>query len=159
MSLAKAHAFGRRGIASISPGQDETWAYLRTAYHELRRRRMQFLRELGLSWSEYHVVQACAGAPAKPSEIAESVGLTPAGVTDVLDRLEQRRLVRRASHPKDRRAVLVELTRAGERLYGETRSALQTEARELSGALTPEEREALITGLGALLRLVRARSS
>ncbi len=120
---------------------------------------MRFLRELGLSWSEYQVLQASARVPARPSEIAESVGLTPAGVTDVLDRLEQRHLVRRASHPKDRRAVLIEMTRAGERLYGETQSAQQVEARELGGALTPEERESLLTGLVALLRIVRARSS
>lgn len=128
------------------------WGYLRAAYHELRRRRVRFLRQLGLSWSEYLALQVCAHAPAMPSGIAETVGLTSAGATDVIDRLEQRRLVRRVPHPKDRRAVLVELTRSGERLYQKTQTAQKKVARTLSGALTRQEREALSTGLLAVLR-------
>lgn len=159
MSATRGQLPGRKGSSLVPTELDETWVYLREAYHELRRRRMEFLRGLGLSWSEYQVIQACARAARKPSEIAETVGLTPAGVTDVLDRLETRRLLRRTSHPKDRRAVLVELTRAGDRLYVGAQSAQRTEARELSAALTLEERESLIIGLRALLRLVQSRPS
>ena len=151
MAVARSQIPGRRG-PSISTELDETWVYLREAYHELRRRRIALLREFGLSWSEYHALQVCAHAPTRPSEIAETGGLTSAGATDVIDRLEERRLVRRTSHPKDRRAVLVELTRAGARLYEETQSAQRREARRLSGALSHPERASLVTGLLAVLR-------
>ena len=157
MSLPRSPPLGRKGATPSSSELDETWHYLREAYQELRRRRIELLRQLDLSWSEYVALQLCARAPAKPSEIADSVGVTSAGATDIIDRLEQRRLVRRLSHPKDRRAVLVELTRSGERLYAATQSLQHRVAQDLSEALTDRERESLITGLLAILRALHVR--
>ena len=157
MSVARSPTLERKGVLRSSSELDETWHYLREAYQELRRRRIELLRGLGLSWSEYAALQLCARAPAMPSDIADSVGVTSAGATDIIDRLEERRLVRRLSHPKDRRAVLVELTRSGERLYAETQSVLHRVAQELSKALTDRERDSLVTGLLAILRALRVR--
>ena len=98
MSVVRSQVPGRRGPSTLSD-PDEAWACLREAYHELRRRRIALLREFGLSWSEYLSLQVCAHAPARPSEIAGAGGLTAAGATDVIDRLEERRLERRISHP------------------------------------------------------------
>lgn len=46
--------------------------------------------------------------PLTASQIAEHVGLAPASVTGLIDRLEAKRLVRRARDPNDRRRVIVE---------------------------------------------------
>jgi len=55
--------------------------------------------------------------------LADALGLTASAVTTVLDRLEQRRYVRRATNPDDRRQVLVALTpllrRRARKLYGD----------------------------------------
>jgi DNA-binding MarR family transcriptional regulator len=45
--------------------------------------------------------------------LADELGLTPRNITDAVDALENEGLVRRAAHPTDRRATLVELTDAG----------------------------------------------
>ena len=158
MAVARSQLPGRRG-PSTSTELDESWVYLREAYHVLRRRRIALLRRFGLSWSEYLALQVSVQAPARPSEIAETGGLTAAGATDVIDRLEERRLVRRTSDPKDRRAVRVEPTRAGLRLYEETQLAQHQEARRLSGALSHEERASLVTGLLAVLRALEEHPS
>lgn len=159
MSVARSSEWGRKGAPPSHAELDETWRYLREAYHALRRHRIELLRQVDLSWSEYVAMQLCVRAPAQPSEIAEAVGVTSAGATDIIDRLEARRLVRRLSHPKDRRAILVELTRAGERLYAETLSSQQKMAQEVSGALTERERESLVTGLTAILRAIEAHTA
>jgi DNA-binding MarR family transcriptional regulator len=43
-------------------------------------------------------------------ELASAAGLTTGAVTAVLDRLEEKGLVRRVADPKDRRRILVEVT-------------------------------------------------
>src|SRR5918995_941879 len=55
--------------------------------------------------------------------VAERLGLSRSAVTTVLDRLEQRRYVRRRTNPDDRRQVVTELTpllyRRARELYGD----------------------------------------
>jgi DNA-binding MarR family transcriptional regulator len=47
------------------------------------------------------------------TRIGERLQVHPASVTNAVDRLESQALVRRAPHPTDRRATLVELTEEG----------------------------------------------
>ncbi|HEY1095309.1 MAG TPA: MarR family transcriptional regulator [Glycomyces sp.] len=56
-------------------------------------------------------------------DLAAKTGLTTGATTRLIDRLEQRGLVRRVTDPADRRRVLVE--------------AVDTDALELDGALAP----------------------
>ena len=53
------------------------------------------------------------GASARVQDLAVDLGITPGAASKFVDRLEQQRLVRRTSHPTDRRSSLVELTEAG----------------------------------------------
>lgn len=110
------------------------------------------LAQLDLSFSDYEALNLCAQAPARANELARAIGLTPAGATDVIDRLEHRHLVRRISHPSDRRVVLVRLTPAGARLHREAKATVRTILRSLDAVMTPAERRALVVGLTALIR-------
>jgi DNA-binding MarR family transcriptional regulator len=92
---------------------------------------------------------------ARASDIAEAIGLTAAGATDLIDRLETRHLVQRTAHPTDRRVVLVDLTRSGERLFREAQLSQRAMLRRLTAAMTDEEQRALLEGLTALARAVR----
>lgn len=58
--------------------------------------------------------------PRKMSEIARTIHITLPGVTHLVDRLEERRMVRRMAHPKDRRVNLIELTATGRELLTKT---------------------------------------
>lgn len=51
--------------------------------------------------------------PISAGDLARAVGLTSGAVTSVIDRLEAKGYVRRASDPGDRRRVLVEVTAEG----------------------------------------------
>ena len=61
--------------------------------------------------------------PTTAGALAEALGLSRSTVTTVLDRLEQRRYVRRLQNPDDRRQVVVTLTpllhRRARQLYGD----------------------------------------
>lgn len=154
MAATALRGVGRIGARTAVSSPDEPWTLLREAYHILRQQRVGILQRLGLSLSEYAALRLCARAPAMPSEIAEEAGVTSAGATDIIDRLEERRLVRRLSHPKDRRAVLVALTPSGRRLFQEAQSAQREVFRKLGRTMTEAEHEALVTGLVALVRSV-----
>ncbi len=131
---------------------EEPWISLRDAYHALRRQKRRDLVAFDISYAEYTVLDVCGRSPSRASEVAFALGITPAGVTDVLDRLEGRRLVRRVVHPSDRRAILVRLTPRGEALHRAAQSAQRTSLRLLRDAMTDGERRALLTGLAALNR-------
>jgi DNA-binding MarR family transcriptional regulator len=77
---------------------------------------------LGLSTAERHCISALVEAPLPAGAIAEAVGLTPAAVTSLVDRLEARGFVERQRGEADRRQVLVALTeatkKAAQRYYG-----------------------------------------
>ena len=61
--------------------------------------------------------------PMTAGAVAEALGLSRSAVTTVIDRLEQRRYVRRLQNPDDRRQVVVALTpllhRRARQLYGD----------------------------------------
>jgi MarR family transcriptional regulator, organic hydroperoxide resistance regulator len=93
------------------------------------------LADLAIGAAEANVLATLAdGSPRTPSELAAQVGSRTTTMTSVLDRLEQRRFIRRGPHPTDRRAIQIELTAAGRRAATTTRAAFRrAEARALAG--------------------------
>jgi DNA-binding MarR family transcriptional regulator len=140
----------RRPEADRAAALDEPWPSLIDCYHALRRRKTAVLAEHGLSVLEFQVLDLCGRAPARASEVAHEVGLTPAGATDLIDRLESRGLVARLADPADRRAVLVRVTPNGERVHRSARTTHRQIFVELHQRLTPAELRALSEGLAAL---------
>ena len=72
-------------------------------------------------------------------------------LTDLVDRLERRALVRRSRHPRDRRSVLVELTADG----GDVAAAAEAVFAEVAAATFGREDDAALTAVGDTLRRVR----
>ena len=70
----------------------------------------------------------------------------------MLDNLVKRGLVRRESHPTDRRMVLVHLTKAGSRMADTARRTVHREEAEWMGSLSEPERARLTELLGKLQR-------
>jgi DNA-binding MarR family transcriptional regulator len=93
-----------------------------------------------------------AGSPyrRKAGELAERSDISSGAMTNRLDRLEEAGLVRRLRDPDDRRGVLVELTDAGDRLYGESVSAQAAKEALVASALDEDEKQQL----NALLRKI-----
>lgn len=72
--------------------------------------------------------------------IAAHLRIAPRSVTEVLDGLEERGLVRRVPDPTDRRAVLVELTDPGRSLLAEVDAARDGESATYLSALSERDR-------------------
>ena len=77
---------------------------------------------LELSRAEQHCLSFLHDSPRAAGEIAAEIGLTPAAVTSLVDRLVARGLLLRRRSETDRRQVLVEMTdaarKATQRYYG-----------------------------------------
>jgi DNA-binding MarR family transcriptional regulator len=71
-------------------------------------------RELGITQAEAHVlVQLARGGATSIATLHREFGTKRSTLTNVLDRLEQRGLVRRELNREDRRSLTISLTRAG----------------------------------------------
>lgn len=151
MVLRRAHERPSENSATLEP----PWRTLREANFLLRERLAREVAELGLSFSDFAVLDLCSRQPARASEVGRAIGVTAAGATDVIDRLESRRLVRRVPDASDRRAVRIEITAVGERTLERSNSAKERTVQYLNAAMTPEERAALTEGLEALRRALR----
>ena len=68
---------------------------------------------LGLSFARVRALRRLAEQPQTLRALAEQLSADPPYVTLIVDDLEERGLVKRTPHPKDRRAKLVQLTTAG----------------------------------------------
>lgn len=95
--------------------------------------------------NEYDVLYALrkAGCALRQSELAKHVLLSQPALSRLIERLEQRGLVGRATDPDDRRGVLVALTDAGAAAQQRTgaRHARSVEAR--MRVLTPDQQRQL----------------
>ncbi|TQE27905.1 MarR family transcriptional regulator [Streptomyces ipomoeae] len=82
--------------------------------------------------------------PAGMGELGEPLGMSPRNMTVLVDGLEKEGLVRRVSHPHDRRVKLVELTPAGRRVVEQELGPSHAAAAALFDDFTPEERAELL---------------
>ena len=88
-------------------------------------------------------------------ELARAVGIEGPTLTRHLDGLEENGVVRRVRDGNDRRAVRVELTDEGERLFQTLRQAVIAFNRALTDGVADDELERLRTALARLEQNVR----
>jgi DNA-binding MarR family transcriptional regulator len=83
--------------------------------------------------------------PSSNGEIAQHTGLTTGAVTGLIDRLEDRGLVRREPHERDRRKTVVTLTDHPRRQELTTRvfGALREDMSRLMATFTPDQLAAI----------------
>jgi DNA-binding MarR family transcriptional regulator len=84
------------------------------------------------------------------SGIARAVGIRPNGASVLVDRLRERRLVRRQRSRRDNRVVTVDLTDAGRELATTLTAKAADQLRFALSGFTPGEREQLATMLRQL---------
>jgi DNA-binding MarR family transcriptional regulator len=85
-------------------------------------------------------------------EVAKVLDVSVSAITQVVDRLEQKRYVIRGTDPSDRRIYTLNLTSGGQAQVSELR-VLQIEGlEEVLGKMAPRDRQHLIKGLEALVK-------
>jgi DNA-binding MarR family transcriptional regulator len=117
----------------------------------------------GLQIGEFDVLAALrrSGDPfiMKPSDLARVLMLSPAGMTNRVDRLEAAGWIERRSDPDDRRSSLVKLTHDGRELVDRAVTDHVANEARLLEPMSPTERAAFDRALRTLLRQFDGRSS
>ena len=90
--------------------------------------------------------------------ISRDVFLSPSTVVGILDRLEEKGLVRRERMSKDRRVVTVTITEAGRKLAGGAPSPLQNRLTEALTVLPLPEQIAIAKSLERVVNLMEAQN-
>ena len=86
-----------------------------------------------------------AGPPyrGKPGKLAKHLGLSSGAMTNRLDNMAERGLLRRLDDPDDRRGVIVELTEEGQRVWEESVGTQAQKEELVASALDENEKRAL----------------
>jgi DNA-binding MarR family transcriptional regulator len=90
----------------------------------------------------------CNG-PRKMAGLADSLGVTPRNVTALVDALEAENMVRRTSHPTDRRITMIEIT-GGSATVERQVDALRRAIAELFDGASETDREAFARVLASV---------
>src|ERR1700724_4050929 len=104
------------------PGPADTsgahlWLILMKAYRALAQVDAQSIAAAGLGLSDFAVLEILLHkGPLPVNTIGRQVMLTSGSITTAVDRLEEKRLVRRQACPNDRRVTYVTLTPTGRTL-------------------------------------------
>lgn len=94
---------------------EELLVALRRVIRAIDLRSKQLSREVGLTGPQLMVMQNIGKEPGvMVRQIADSINLSPATVTSILDRLESKKLVQRIRSTEDKRRVGVFLTEQGQ---------------------------------------------
>lgn len=130
--------------------------YKTTALREIYRRH-------DIDAGEYDALAALRrnGPPHRltPTELYRGVLVNSATMTERVDRLERRRLVRRIRSDRDRRSVSVELATAGRKLIDQASADLLATQAQLLDGLTDRERRSLTHLLARLSALLERDST
>ena len=136
---------------------DEILIALRRIIRAVDLRSKTLVKETGLTAPQLVVLQALARSGAtKPSALSRAVSLSQPTVTAILERLTAAGLVKRAKSETDRRAVLAELTEAGEAAAAGSPQLLQAGFIEAFHQLPSWERHMLIASLQRIASLMNA---
>lgn len=96
-------------------------------------------------------------APLTATKIAKEIHLSASTVVGVLDRLEEKELIKRERDKKDRRRVYVSLTEKGEKLAKSAPSPLQDKLAVALAALTDLEQSTIALALERVVDLMEVR--
>jgi len=90
------------------------------------------------------------------SELASGLGVSLATATGVVDRLVERGIIQRESHPGDRRVVLCQLSAEGRELVSGLWQSARERTRDLLRAVATEQLPLIARALDALSQAGRA---
>ncbi len=111
-------------------------------YRRLEQVYERLINPLGLSVLEWYALRALyAEDGLSASHLAHLVCRHPSSMTALLDRMEEKNLVRRQVDEHDRRSVRVFLTPAGRQLEPQIQGVIDTLERLLGDSITPEQME------------------
>jgi len=116
---------------------DWTTDFLRMSMHDLNR----FVRTHGLSMAQMNVLlHLFYQGPSEVMNFCDLMQISPAGASQMVERLVQQDLVQRKESSGDRRVRVVDLTEHGKQIVKDSISARQSWVEELVNNFSEEEK-------------------
>jgi DNA-binding MarR family transcriptional regulator len=115
------------------------------------------LGEAGLTKEEWKVLMALHDSVRSHGWLCQDLDVSTGAMTNRLDKLERRGLIRRAPDPNDRRGVLLELTETGDAELKKYVEAGAGRERELVDHLTAADKQELNRLMSKLLASLQAK--
>lgn len=120
-----------------------TWRETEQEMSEASQRHMK-LNATDMKALRFLMASRNAGAVVTPGLLAETLRISTASTTKLLDRLERAGHVLRSPHPTDRRALMITVTDATRADARESVGRIHARRFEAAARLNPEEREIVI---------------
>jgi DNA-binding MarR family transcriptional regulator len=136
---------------------DLLWDQLAECHRRIRAELRTVVLRHGIYLSEYRGLARLRYGSRSLSQLADSLGLTPASMTDLASQLVDRHWAQRRPHPTDRRSQLLEITSLGRRTFLSTRREYRARLAEVYETLPSRTREALGEGLHRLSHVLEDR--
>lgn len=146
-----------QGVNPVQAGPVPVAVAMWQSVHRVMRAFDAQLLDQGASWQVWHILLALhQGTPATQRELARAVGIREATLTHHLRGMEDKGLIARSRQETNRRVQRIEVTAAGEELFGRLKSAAIGFDRTLRAAIGGQEAdvEAFFATLGRLAESV-----
>ncbi|MEM0270971.1 MAG: MarR family transcriptional regulator [Thermoprotei archaeon] len=125
---------------SVKIDEPTLWRDFAQAMRAVQRLLDNRLKVLGVGYQEFKVLAELAASGRLPmAKLAERIMFTQAGVTYLVDRLEEQEYAVRERSSEDRRIIYVKITEKGKKVFEEGLRITQETTREIFENLSQEE--------------------
>lgn len=126
-----------------------TWVKLARAYSSFDKKSNESIKTFGLTQPQFAVLEVIGHlGPLKVGEICNKMLVTGGNMTLVLDNIEKLGYIERVPNKEDRRAIYIQLTPAGQKLFDEVFIIHAEKISQYMSVLTAAEQKTL----GSLLK-------
>jgi DNA-binding MarR family transcriptional regulator len=109
------------------------------------------IRTLDLTAPQFDIIATLGNTPGMtPKQLGEQTLITKGTLTGIIDRLEAKDLVRRTAHSSDGRSQIVQLTEAGDALFGRIFPEHMAHLRKAFASFSGEDYESIEAALARL---------
>ncbi len=150
---------GAHPVLQFHPAVGTPFESLTASLRLIRRLVAEQLEQDHLAVTDYWALTWIASGETSPTALGRVLAVSPAGMTELLDRLEARGLIRRSKNPGDRRATVLTLTAAGRRLRHRAAIRCSRFLDHFASEISPGGHEALRTVSNELAEILARRGN
>ena len=137
---------------SKTPAPYELLLALLLVQNSLERRSEAFFQPFGLTASKFNILNLLSmkNGQMDQSELVDQLLVGKSSISIVLNRMVRDNLIRREPHPKDRRQVVLVITKKGHEIWSKVAPDYEANVREVFGKVPPSHRNQFLQDLKKL---------
>ena len=137
---------------SKSPEPYELLLAMLLVQNSLERRSEAFFQAFGLTASKFNILNLLSmkNGQLDQSELVDQLLVGKSSISIVLNRMVRDKLIKREPHPKDRRQVVLVITKEGNEIWSKAAPAYEANVREVFGKVPPSHRNQFLQDLEKL---------